>query len=432
MRRSSRASRPAPGRLLPPKAVQQQRQKAYRATQSLRIVQTPPRNAKKSPTPKRAQRRNTQAQSRRFPAARTRKHTQVVVGNGMVGQRLVELCADKLEERGASDQVDIVSFSRSGSRPIIASAPSWFETRDADDLIRSAPTGRAAGRVVRERGAAELQGPVATCDGLRCGQKDGGLRRRAGLLRQVRPRDDLPPCRPSRARTCRASVCGVDDLEALVAYQKAHGACAARNFFFASTARGSARRRRRGLGASTPRRRGAAAPWTDQNTKKRGRQVRGRHRRRPPRPRGGQGLATWAPRPTFESRRSSCAARSTRAGTAPRGHGRGLGWRCTATRARRLRATLKVGLESPFETEGGTIDVGIVVVSAGIRPRDEVAETPSSATNGAASLFRHFTNLDKDVTRSASRVTGGMIYGGRAGLRHGRGRGGPPRGRFVG
>jgi hypothetical protein len=28
----------------------------------------------------------------------------------MVGQRLVELCADKLAERGASDQVDIVSF----------------------------------------------------------------------------------------------------------------------------------------------------------------------------------------------------------------------------------------------------------------------------------------------------------------------------------
>ena len=45
-----------------------------------------------------------------FRRRRNRKHTQVVVGNGMVGQRLVELCADKLEERGASDQVDIVSF----------------------------------------------------------------------------------------------------------------------------------------------------------------------------------------------------------------------------------------------------------------------------------------------------------------------------------
>ena len=46
----------------------------------------------------------------RFRAAAKTGNTQVVVGNGMVGQRLVELCADKLEERGASDQVDIVSF----------------------------------------------------------------------------------------------------------------------------------------------------------------------------------------------------------------------------------------------------------------------------------------------------------------------------------
>ena len=48
--------------------------------------------------------------ARRFRAAAETGNTQVVVGNGMVGQRLVELCADKLEERGASDQVDIVSF----------------------------------------------------------------------------------------------------------------------------------------------------------------------------------------------------------------------------------------------------------------------------------------------------------------------------------
>ena len=70
---------------------------------------------------KSAQQINAPAQSRAaFRRRRTRKHahaaprnkknTQVVVGNGMVGQRLVELCADKLEERGASDQVDIVSF----------------------------------------------------------------------------------------------------------------------------------------------------------------------------------------------------------------------------------------------------------------------------------------------------------------------------------
>ena len=36
--------------------------------------------------------------------------TQVVVGNGMVGQRFVELCAEQLAEKGAEQQVEIVSF----------------------------------------------------------------------------------------------------------------------------------------------------------------------------------------------------------------------------------------------------------------------------------------------------------------------------------
>ena len=63
------------------------------------------------------------------------KNAQVVVGNGMVGQRLVELCADKLEERGGSDDVYIVSFceERLAAYNRIR-LTSWFETRDADDL----------------------------------------------------------------------------------------------------------------------------------------------------------------------------------------------------------------------------------------------------------------------------------------------------------
>ena len=53
----------------------------------------------------------------------------------MVGQRLVELCADKLAERGASDQVDIVSFCEERLAAYNrVRLTSWFETRNADDL----------------------------------------------------------------------------------------------------------------------------------------------------------------------------------------------------------------------------------------------------------------------------------------------------------
>ena len=89
----------------------------------------------------------------------------------MVGQRLVELCADKLEERGASDQVDIVSFCEERLAAYNrVRLTSWFETRDADDLslvgsYKDAPQGEwyASDR------AAELQGQRRRPrDGLRC------------------------------------------------------------------------------------------------------------------------------------------------------------------------------------------------------------------------------------------------------------------------
>ena len=111
-RRSSRASRRAPGLLPPPKAVQQQRQKSASRDSSVFEKGQPSKKQRNSRRQKSAQQFNPHTHCARTSAhaARNRKHTQVVVGNGMVGQRLVELCADKLEERGASDQVDIVSF----------------------------------------------------------------------------------------------------------------------------------------------------------------------------------------------------------------------------------------------------------------------------------------------------------------------------------
>ncbi len=87
-------------------------------------------------TQKNAQQFDPHARRAPFPRRRRNgKHTQVVVGNGMVGQRLVELCADKLAERGASDQVDIVSFCEERLAAYNrVRLTSWFETRDADDL----------------------------------------------------------------------------------------------------------------------------------------------------------------------------------------------------------------------------------------------------------------------------------------------------------
>ena len=103
--------------------------------QCLRQVQ-PSKCIEFTTTQKRAQQFNARPVACRFPRRRrNRKHTQVVVGNGMVGQRLVELCADKLEERGASDQVDIVSFCEERLAAYNrVRLTSWFETRDADDL----------------------------------------------------------------------------------------------------------------------------------------------------------------------------------------------------------------------------------------------------------------------------------------------------------
>jgi NADPH-dependent 2,4-dienoyl-CoA reductase/sulfur reductase-like enzyme len=167
-----------------------------------------------------------------------KQETQVVVGNGMVGQRLVELCADKLAERGASDQVDIVSFCEERLAAYNrVRLTSWFETRDADDLslvgsYKDAPQGEWYASEERPNCKVRV-GDLAT--GLdvdkktvACGDELVSYDKcvlATGSYPFVPPipGKDLPGVFVYRT---------IDDLEALVAYQKAHGARAAQNLFF--------------------------------------------------------------------------------------------------------------------------------------------------------------------------------------------------------
>ena len=217
-----------------------------------------------------------------FRRRQNRKHTQVVVGNGMVGQRLVELCADKLAERGASDQVDIVSFCEERLAAYNrVRLTSWFETRDADDLslvgsYKDAPQGEWYASEERPNCKVRV-GDLAT--GLdvdkktvACGDELVSYDKcvlATGSYPFVPPipGKDLPGVFVYRT---------IDDLEALVAYQKAHGARAARNFFFASTpSRRGNKWMRRVDGASSPPRRERAASRDERTTPTRRRRRRG-------------------------------------------------------------------------------------------------------------------------------------------------------------
>ena len=147
----------------------------------------------------------------------------------MVGQRLVELCADKLAERGASDQVDIVSFCEERLAAYNrVRLTSWFETRDADDLslvgsYKDAPQGEWYASEERPNCKVRV-GDLAT--GLdvdkktvACGDELVSYDKcvlATGSYPFVPPipGKDLPGVFVYRT---------IDDLEALVAYQKAHG-----------------------------------------------------------------------------------------------------------------------------------------------------------------------------------------------------------------
>ena len=239
-RRSSRASRRAPGLLPPPKEVQQQRQKsASRDPSVFDTVQSVVKTVQTSTHIQIYQQFNAHIRGAPFPRRRetgnNRNNTQVVVGNGMVGQRLVELCADKLAERGASDDVDIVSFCEERLAAYNrVRLTSWFETRDADDLslvgsYKDAPQGEWYASEERPNCKVRV-GDLAT--GLdvdkktvACGDELVSYDKcvlATGSYPFVPPipGKDLPGVFVYRT---------IDDLEALVAYQKAHGARAARN-----------------------------------------------------------------------------------------------------------------------------------------------------------------------------------------------------------
>ena len=268
--------------------------------------------------------------------------------------------------------MDIV-LCRSGSPPIIACGSSWFETRDADDLslvgsYKDAPQGEWRGE---ER---PRQGPRGRPrDGLRCGQKDGGLRRRAGLLRQVRPRDGLLPLRAAHpgqgpAGRLRRTI---SDLEALVAYQKAHGVKSA------AVIGGGL------LGLE------AAKAMHDLGMKTH--------------------ILEYAP--ILMCRQIDQGGHDALVGMV---EDLGLEVHCDArTKAFEADAEGRVS-KVTFETEGwDDLDVGIVVVSAGIRPRDEVArDAVECHERGGVVVSDTLQTSDKDVYAVGEvALHGGMIYG---------------------
>ena len=178
---------------------------------------------------------DSQQRAQQFPPKQNARRTQVVVGNGMVGQRLVELCADKLEERGASDDVDIVSFCEERLAAYNrVRLTSWFETRDADDLslvgsYKDAPQGEWYASEERPNCKVRV-GDLAT--GLdvdkktvACGDE---LVKYDKCVLATGSYPFVPPI-PGKDLPGVFVYRTIDDLEALVAYQKAHGARAARN-----------------------------------------------------------------------------------------------------------------------------------------------------------------------------------------------------------
>jgi len=263
----------------------------------------------------------------------------VVVGNGMVGQRFVELCAEQLAEKGAEQQVEIVSFCEERLAAYNrVKLTSWFETRDADDLSLVGPYGDTAG--AGEWYASETQpnckvrvGDTATsidvdAKTVQCG--DEAVPYDAAILATGSypfvppiPGKDLPGVFVYRT---------IDDLEALVAYQKAHGVEAA------AVVGGGL------LGLE------AAKAMHDLGMKTH--------------------ILEYAP--ILMCRQIDQGGHDALVGMV---EDLGLEVHCDArTKAIEADADGRVARVT-FDTEGwADLDVGIVVVSAGIRPRDEVAK----------------------------------------------------------
>ena len=316
----------------------------------------------------------------------------------MVGQRLVELCADKLEERGASDQVDIVSFCEERLAAYNrVRLTSWFETRDEDDLslvgsYKDAPQGEWYASEERPNCKVRV-GDLAT--GLdvdkktvACGDELVSYDKcvlATGSYPFVPPipGKDLPGVFVYRT---------IDDLEALVAYQKAHGVKSA------AVIGGGL------LGLE------AAKAMHDLGMKTH--------------------ILEYAP--ILMCRQIDQGGHDALVGMV---EDLGLEVHCDArTKAFEADAEGRVS-KVTFETEGwDDLDVGIVVVSAGIRPRDEVArDAVECHERGGVVVSDTLQTSDKDVYAVGEvALHGGMIYGLVApGYAMGRGRGGPPCCRFT-
>jgi len=157
----------------------------------------------------------------------------VVVGNGMVGQRFVELAADKAAELGLEGDLEIVSFCE---EPVAAydrvKLTSWFETRDVNDLSlvgKYGPDGRGewyedpARPHVKVRVGDKASAVDAAAKTVLCG--DEAVPYDACVLAT----GSYPFVPPVEGKDLDGVFVyrTVDDLERLVAYQKAHGVTAA-------------------------------------------------------------------------------------------------------------------------------------------------------------------------------------------------------------
>ena len=151
----------------------------------------------------------------------------------MVGQRFVELCADKVAAAGMSEDVEIVSFCEERLAAYNrVKLTSWFETRDANDISLVGAYG-ADGRGEWYEDEARRNVLV------RVGDRATGLdvENRAVLCGDEAVAYDacvlatgsypfVPPV-PGADLEGVFVYRTVDDLERLVAYQKAHGVTAA-------------------------------------------------------------------------------------------------------------------------------------------------------------------------------------------------------------
>lgn len=190
----------------------------------------------------------------------------------MVGQRFVETCAEKLEEAGLSERVEIVSFCEERLAAYNrVRLTSWFETRDANDLSlvgEYGADGRGAWYESEERPNVKVRvGDKATSldsagKTVMCGDEAVGY---DACVLATGSYPFVPPI-PGKDLEGVFVYRTVDDLEALVAYQKRSSS--ASSFCLPQTCDRSRRSRRHGGGG---------------------------HRGRIARPRGGQGATTRRP-----------------------------------------------------------------------------------------------------------------------------------------